>query len=96
MIKTLTNVGNSKALILPKRLIDKYKLDKVTIRETEEGILIIPAEEKASSFHEKLKALRDNKDLVYARMKDQSEEPETIAHYQGNDLSEVDVDFIEE
>lgn len=43
MIKTLRTVGNSKAVILPSALVKKYKLDKVVIEETEEGIRALPA-----------------------------------------------------
>ena len=45
MIKQLTTVGNSKAVILPAALVKKYKLDRVVIEETDEGILIRPVEQ---------------------------------------------------
>ncbi|MCK5368289.1 MAG: AbrB/MazE/SpoVT family DNA-binding domain-containing protein [Cyclobacteriaceae bacterium] len=95
MVKTLTTVGNSKAVILPKRLIDKYHLHKVIIQETEEGILILPATGKPT-FQEKLEILRKNRKEVYTRMKAQADNPETISFYEKNDLSEVDVDIVEE
>ena len=46
MIKQLTTVGNSKAVILPAALVKKYKLDRVVIEETDEGILIRPVGEQ--------------------------------------------------
>lgn len=95
MIKTLTSVGNSKAVILPKYLINKFQLDKVRIQETEEGILITRAK-GFLSFQEKLEILRKNKSKVYADMKAQAEDPETIAYYKSADVSEIDLEIIEE
>ncbi len=95
MIKTLTNVGNSKAVILPKKLINKFKLTKVLIQETEEGILITRAK-GFLTFQEKLEILKNNKSAIYAKMKLQAEDPETIAYYKSNDVSDVDLDVVEE
>jgi len=95
MIKTLTSVGNSKAVIIPKRLINKYKLTSVIIREAENGILILPAEEHPS-FQDKLEDFRKHKKELYARIKEQASDPETIRYYDQESLSEVDVDIIEE
>ncbi len=95
MVKTLTTVGNSKAVILPKKLIEKYHLHKVIIRETDEGILILPARSKPT-FQEKLEALRKSKKDVYSRMKSQADDQESISYYEKNNLSEVDVDIVEE
>ncbi len=95
MIKALTNVGNSKAIILPKKLINKFRLDKVRIQETEEGILITRAK-GFLSFQEKLEILKKNKSKVYAKMKVQAEDAETMAYYKSNDISEIDLEIIEE
>ncbi len=95
MIKTLTTIGNSKAVIIPKRLIEKYHLHKVIIQETEEGILILPATDKPT-FQEKLETLRKNRKTVYSRMKVQADNPETISYYEKKDLSEIDLDIVEE
>ncbi len=95
MVKTLTTVGNSKALILPKKLIDKYHLHKVIIQETDEGILILPATGKPT-FQEKLDILKKSKKEIYSRMKVQAEDLETKSYYEKVDLSEVDVDIVEE
>ena len=95
MIKTLTNVGNSKALILPKRLVDQYKLEQVIIRETEEGILIVPAKSKPD-FQERLEKLRKNKKAVYAKIAKQASDPETIRYYGQESLGDIDTDIIEE
>lgn len=95
MIKTLTNVGNSKALILPKRLVNKYKLEQVSIRETEEGILIVPAKSKPD-FQERLEKLRKNKKAVYAKIARQASDPEIIKYYEQEGLYDIDSDIIEE
>lgn len=96
MIKTLTNVGNSKAVIIPKRLIEKFKLEKVVIQETDEGILIRSAEGEEETFQEKLQQLRKNKKDVYSRMKSQAQNPDTLAYYQNSDITEIDIDITEE
>ena len=95
MIKTLTTVGNSKALILPKHLINKYHLDQVTIHEVEQGILIKPVAHP-SSFQYKLAQLRQDKQQVYADMKQQAEEAETIAYYENEALPDIDVDIADQ
>lgn len=81
MIKALTKVGNSKAVILPAQMIIKYKLGrKVMIEETEDGILIRSVQEE-TSFQKGLRKLRANKQKIYARMKRQAEDPKTKAYY---------------
>ena len=96
MIKTLINVGNSKAVILPKRLISKYRLTKVVIQETDNGILIKSAHEAEKTFQEKLDLLKKNRKKVYARMKAQALDPDTLAYYENNDISEIDIEILEE
>jgi len=94
MLKTLTNVGNSKAIILPKRLIEKYNLDQVIIEETSKGILILPA---SGSFEQKLNELKKQKKEVNALIKQQAEDPETISYYKGfESLGDIDVEVIDE
>ena len=95
MIKMLTSVGNSKAVILPKRMIDKFQLNKVRIQETNEGILITKAN-GSLPFQEKLEILKKNKSQVYAKMKAKAEDAETIAYYKSSDISEIDLEIIEE
>ena len=94
MIKSLTTIGNSKAIILPKNLVDKYHLDQVSIHEVEEGILIKPSSGKPS-FQEKLRQLKKRKKDVYSRMKAQAEEPEVIAYYENEVLPDADLDIID-
>ena len=94
MIKTLISVGNSKAVILPKRLIDKYQLDRVTIHEVDQGILIKPTV-GSSSFQDRLAQLKRDKQKVYASMKQQAEEAEAIAYYENEALPDVDVDIVD-
>lgn len=96
MVKTLTSVGNSKAVILPAELIKKHKLDKVLIEDTEEGILIRPAS-TITSFHKEVEKLRKNKTALYKRMEKQANTPDTIRYYaSAANLSDVDPEIIEE
>lgn len=81
MVKALTKVGNSQAVILPKQMIVKFKLGRtVMIEETEEGILI-KAVQKETSFQKKLRKLRENKEEVYRKMREEANDPEVIAFY---------------
>ncbi len=97
MIKTLTSVGNSKAVILPAQMVKKYKLEKVMIEETDDGILIRPAIPH-TNFQKAIEKMRKNKALVYKRMESQASDAETIKYYSknANNLSDVDLDIIEE
>ncbi len=97
MIKTLTAVGNSKAVILPSEMIKKYKLEKVLIEETEEGILIRSATQP-TSFQRTIEKLRKNKSALYKRIESQANDPETIKFYakSANNFSDVDLHIIDE
>lgn len=97
MIKQLTTVGNSKAVILPSALVKKYKLDKVVIEETDEGILIRPLEAQ-NRFQKKVERLRKNKSAVYKRIASQANEPEMIKYYRNaaHNFSDADPDIIDE
>jgi antitoxin component of MazEF toxin-antitoxin module len=95
MIKTLTTVGNSKALIIPADLIKKYGLEKVIIEETTNGILIRSAEE-VSDFQKKLNQLKKYKSEIYLKMELEAREPEVINYYSDpkNNLSDVDPEIL--
>lgn len=97
MIKTLTTVGNSKALILPAEMVKRYKLEKVTIEETEDGILIRSAVQE-TNFQKAADKLKKNKTALYKRIESQANEPDTIAYYSksANNLSDVDLDILED
>ena len=97
MIKTLTSVGNSKAVILPSEMIKKYKLEKVVIEETDEGILIRSAVQN-TNFQKAIEKLRKNKAALYKRMESQANDPETIKYYamHANNFSDVDLGILEE
>jgi antitoxin component of MazEF toxin-antitoxin module len=97
MIKTLTTVGNSKAVILPAEMVKKYNLDMVLIEETEDGILIRSAVKK-TDFQLAVEILRKDKDALYKRIESQANDPETIMYYEknANNFSDVDLDIIEE
>jgi antitoxin MazE len=52
-ITKLTDIGNSKGIILPKQLIQKYELsDKIEISESEKGILISKAKNPREGWGE--------------------------------------------
>lgn len=95
MEKTLTTVGNSKALIIPAELIKKYKLDRVVLEETENGILI-RAVGKPDNFQEKLRKLREYKTEIYEKMENEAREPEVQQYYgnSSNDFSDVDIEIL--
>lgn len=97
MVKTLTKVGNSKALIIPSELIKKYGLKEVILEETDEGILIKSAV-ATTHFQKAVIELREKKYELYRRIESQANDPETIAHYgkPENNFSEADLDLIEE
>ncbi|WP_339702641.1 AbrB/MazE/SpoVT family DNA-binding domain-containing protein [Algoriphagus aquimarinus] len=97
MAKTLTKIGSNKALIIPEELIEKYGLDEVILEEKAEGILIRSATE-VSSFQKAVDELRQYKTEIYERIESQANEPDTIAYYKNskNDLSDIDLDIIEE
>lgn len=97
MIKTLTSVGNSKAVILPSEMVKKYKLEKVVIEETDEGILIRSAVQN-TNFQKAIEKLRKNKAALYKRIESQANDPETINFYakSANNFSDVDLDILEE
>lgn len=97
MIKNLTKIGNSKAVIIPAELIKKYQLNKILIEETEEGILIRSAE-VLDSFHNAINKLRKNKTALYKKIEIQANDPETKRYYnqEGNNLVDIDLDLLEE
>ena len=95
MVKALTKVGNSKAVILPKQMIVKFKLGRtVIIEETDEGILI-KALQKETSFQKKLRIARQNKEEIYRRLREQANDPETKAWYANpeNNFGDVNVEI---
>ena len=97
LIKGLTSVGNSKAVILPSEMIKKYGLDKVSIEETEDGILIRSATVHQKSFQRNVEKLRKNKTALYKRIESQANDPKTMAYYaRNNHFSDVDIDIIQE
>lgn len=96
MEKMLTTVGNSKAVILPAQMVKRLG-EKVSIEETEDGIVIRPAAAK-SSFHKAVEKLSRNKAALYKRIELQASDPETMRFYSNasNNFSEVDTDIITE
>lgn len=97
MIKNLISVGNSKAVILPSEMIKKYGLEKVSIEETDDGILLRSAIQN-SRFQKTIDKLRKNKAALYKRIESQANDPATFKYYakEANNFSEADLDIIEE
>ena len=97
MVKALTKVGNSHAVILPAQMIIKFKLGKkVMIEETENGILI-RAMQTETSFQKKLRKLRENKVEEYRKMREAANDPEVQAYYKDpkNTFDDVDQEIID-
>jgi antitoxin component of MazEF toxin-antitoxin module len=98
MLKKLTKVGNSQAVILPAHMIAKFKLGRtVQVQETEEGILI-RAVQKETPFQKEMRKLRANKEKIYREIREQASHPDTKAYYANpeNRFDDVDTDIIEE
>lgn len=98
MVKKLTKVGNSQAVIIPAHMIAKFKFGKkIMIEETGDGILIRKFE-KETSFQKGMKKIRANKKEIYERMRKQANDPDTKAYYENpeNRFDDVDTDIIEE
>lgn len=97
MIKSLSKVGNSKALILPADLIKKHRLETVSIEETEDGLLIKSVRKTKSAFEKKLDLLKKNKKTIYSKMKSQANEKATKALYDNNEytMGNIALDIID-
>ncbi|GAB2502433.1 AbrB/MazE/SpoVT family DNA-binding domain-containing protein [Algoriphagus taiwanensis] len=91
MEKTLTTVGNSKALIIPADLIKKYSLETVIIEETAEGLLIKSAS-KDSGFQKNLDRLKRYKNEIYSQMELEVNDPEVKEYYSNPDTNFSDTD----
>jgi len=68
MLTKLVPIGNSQGIRLPKKIIDKYRLDRpLCIEEKEDGILIYPARDNklswAATFREKASEAEDWSDF---------------------------------
>ena len=98
MIKSLTKVGNSRAVILPAQMIAKFKFGRtVMIEETEEGILI-RAVRKETNYQKMLKKARENKEEIYRQIEKAANSPEAKAFYSNpeNNFSDADPDLKED
>ena len=95
MEKTLTVVGNRKAVILPAQMVKKLGGDKIIIEETEDGILIRSAIKP--SFQKAVDKMRKNKAALYKRIEMQASDPETIKYYSNpvNNFTDVDTEIVE-
>lgn len=65
MRKRLTTVGKSRAVILPKELLELYGFrDEVDIEPTEGGLILRPARKGLSFEEAKEKLFREKRDLL--------------------------------
>lgn len=70
MQKRLTTIGKSRALILPKELLDLYGFgEEVEIEPTDGGLILRPARKGLSFADAKAKLFREKRDLL-ARLSD--------------------------
>jgi antitoxin component of MazEF toxin-antitoxin module len=98
MVKKLTKVGNSQAVIIPAQMIARFKLGrKIIIEETEDGILIRAIREE-TSFQKGMQKLRANKEAIYKRMTEQANDPKTKAYYANpeNKLDDAGLDILDD
>lgn len=82
MVKKLTKVGNSQAVIIPAHMIVKFRLGKkIRLEETPEGILIRNYNAKDTPFQKEMRFLRANKEQIYKEIREQANHPDTQAYY---------------
>jgi antitoxin MazE len=68
--KRLTTIGKSRALILPKELLDLYGFgEEVEIEPTDGGLILRPARKGMSFATARAKLFREKRDLL-ARLSD--------------------------
>lgn len=94
----IRKIGNSKGIILPKKIIDKYHFcDLVIINEGEDGITIKPVKRK-SLFREKLEKASAHKTQLYKTMEQEANNENTIAYYKNQieEIGNIDLNIIEE
>jgi antitoxin component of MazEF toxin-antitoxin module len=93
----IRDIGNSKGIIIPKSLVEKYHLlKKVLLIETKDGLVIKPTLER-SLFEEKLARLRANKDKIYNKMSKEASDTNTIAYYeqQADGFGDIDLEIVD-
>ncbi|WP_102126313.1 AbrB/MazE/SpoVT family DNA-binding domain-containing protein [Deinococcus planocerae] len=65
MRKRLTTVGKSRAVILPKELLELYRFeDEVEIEPTEGGLILRPARKGLTFEDARAKLFREKRDLL--------------------------------
>ena len=96
METTIRKIGNSRGIIIPQALIEKYKLKKVNLEESDSGILLTPVNEK-SDFAKAVDELRKTRDIWYTEIEKAANDPETIAYYkkEAKLMGDVDIEIIE-
>lgn len=97
MLTQLRNIGNSRGLIIPKAIIEKYNfLDEVEVIETASGLIIKSANE-STLLEKKVKDLKENKTKLYATLAKQSLAKETKAYYKckKNNLEDLDLEIFD-
>lgn len=83
MENTLIDLAGKKALIIPENLLKKYEIEKCVFEETDEGILIKPVD-SVKNFSSRLNDLRKERAKIYAKMRDEANDPEIQKYYAQN------------
>jgi antitoxin component of MazEF toxin-antitoxin module len=93
---TLRKIGNSRGIIIPNDLIRKYRLERVNIRETDEGILLVPVDSK-DDFSKKLEQMRIQQSHWLSEMKKAAEDENTQKYYrkESEEMGDVDIEILE-
>lgn len=96
MKTTLRKIGNSRGIIIPKGLIEKYDLHKVEIVETEKGILLI-SDNRASSIHDRLNELKSHQEKWLKKVEAAASQKTIQDYYQkeAEEFGDIDIDIIE-
>ena len=92
----IRKIGNSRGIIIPQSLIEKYDLKRVRLEETDEGILLVSKNDK-SEFEKRVEELRRTKDQWKAQMREDANDPEIIEYYkkEAKTMGEVDLEIFE-
>jgi len=96
MITQIRKIGNSKGLIIPSHLIDKYNLSKVRIEEHADGILLVKVDSD-SELLTRIDELRRNREWINKQMFIEASDPEVQEYYaqESKEFGDVDLDIVE-
>ncbi len=96
METTIRKIGNSRGIIIPQSLIEKYDLKRVSLEETDSGILLKSIEEK-SEYEKGVEELRRTKHIWQAEIEKEANDPDTIAYYEkvAEEMEDWDMEIME-